>query len=205
MSRAPERYVALGDSFSAGLDDGSPPWPELAVRTLKQRGEEIELHNFASIGATTHEVLDEQLEPALELEPGLVSLVCGANDVLLTSRPDVEACTANLHKLLERLRTELPAATIVTATYPDPGRFVGLRPRTKKRVVEGMAEVNDAIRAAAEANRALVMEFSQHPGVGDRANVGDDNFHPSALGHRRAAAAVLEVLGRDDAERRACA
>jgi lysophospholipase L1-like esterase len=199
------KYAALGDSFSAGLDDGSVPWPELTARGLEARGEPIELHNFAGIGATTADVLEHQLGPALELEPGLVSLVCGANDVLLTSRPDIETCSANLQKLLARIRAELPGATIVTATYPDPGRFAGLRERTRTRVVNGMELVNLAIREAAEAHGALIMEFSQHPGVGDRANVGPDGFHPSALGHRRAAAAVLEALAQDGADRKACA
>ena len=205
MSATAERYVALGDSFSAGTDDASVPWPELTARGLNARGEPVELHNFARIGATTAQVLADQLGPALALRPGLVSLVCGANDVLLTSRPDIDACAANLDALLARIRGALPAATIVTATYPDPGRFAGLRPRTRKRVVDGMVQVNHAIRAAAEANDALVMEFSEHPGVGDRANVGRDGFHPSALGHRRAAAAVLDALVRDRADRRACA
>lgn len=206
MSTNVEHYAALGDSFSAGTDeDDSTPWPELVTRELNGRGDRVELHNFASVGATTGEVLENQLEPALALEPGLVSLVCGANDVLLTSRPDVEGCTANLQTLLERIRSELPEATIVTATYPDPGRFSGLRPRTRKRVIEGMERVNDAIRSAAERHGAIVMEFSEHPGVGDRVNVGPDSFHPSGVGHRRAAAAVLELLAHERARRKACA
>ncbi len=205
MSPARGRYAALGDSFSAGTDDGSVPWPELTARGLDARGEPVELHNFARIGATTADVLEHQLEPALRLEPGIVSLVCGANDVLLTSRPDIEGCSANLEALLGRIRTELPGATIVTATYPDPGRFAGLRPRTRKRVVDGMTQVNLAIRSAAEAHGAVIMEFSQHPGVSDRANVGSDGFHPSGLGHRAAAASVLEALARDRVDGRACA
>ena len=204
MSRAPERYAALGDSFSAGTEDGEP-WPELVARDLNERGEPVELHNLASIGATTKQVLEEQLEPALELKPALVSLVCGANDVLLTSQPDVEATAENLAKLLDRIRSELPEATIITATYPDPGHFAGLRPRTRKRVIEGIDQVNKAIRAAAERSDALVMEFSEHPGVGDRSNVSHDDFHPSAQGHRRAAAAVLEALAENRPERKACA
>ena len=205
MSTATANYAALGDSLSAGLDDGSVPWPELTARGLETRGEPVALHNLAAVGATTADVVEQQLEPALELDLGLVSLVCGANDVLLTSRPDIDACSANLYALLARIRAELPGATIVTATYPDPGRFAGLRPRTRKRVVEGILQVNVAIRSAAEAHRAVIMEFSQHPGVGDRANVGSDGFHPSALGHRRAAGEVLEALARERADGRACA
>jgi lysophospholipase L1-like esterase len=205
VSGAIRTYAALGDSFSAGLDDGSTPWPELTARGLNARGEPTELHNLASVGATTEDVLEQQLEPALELEPDLVSLVCGANDVLLTSRPDIMGCSDNLDKLLARIRAELPEATIVTATYPDPGRFVGLRQRTRTRVVEGMTLVNLAIRSAAEEHGAVIMEFSDHPGADDPDNVGPDGFHPSATGHRHAADAVLEALAQERSDRKACA
>ncbi len=206
MSSEPDRYVAMGDSFSAGLDDGSTPWPELTVRGLEERGETVELHNLARVNATTAEVTEHQLEPALELRPRLVSLVCGGNDVLLSVTPDVDAFEAAFEALLARLRAELPQATLVTATYPDPGKFADLRPRTRKRVVEGIARANDAIRSAAETHGALCLELSEHPGVADRANVGKDGFHPSEAGHRAAADAVLEALAQDSAERKkACA
>ena len=34
-------------------------------------------------------MLEGQVEPALALEPDLISVICGANDVLLSTRPDV--------------------------------------------------------------------------------------------------------------------
>jgi len=71
-------------------------------------------------------------------------------------------------------------------------------------VVEGIARANVAIRSA-ETHGALCLELSEHPGVADRANVGKDGFHPSAVGHRRAAAAVLDALSQDRAEWRAYA
>ncbi len=200
MSSQPDRYVALGDSFSAGMNDGSVPWPELTARGLQARGEPVELHNLARVNATTGEVTEHQLEPALALGPRLVSLVCGANDVLLAVRPDPDAFEAAFEGLLARLRAELPEATLVTATYPDPGKFADLGPRTRKRVVEGVARANDAIRSAAETHDAICLELSEHPGVADRANVGKDGFHPSAVGHQRAAAVVLEALAQDRSE-----
>ena len=200
MSPEPDRYVALGDSFSAGLSDGSVPWPELTACGLQERGEAIELHNLARVNATTAEVSEHQLEPALALRPGLVSLVCGANDVLLAVRPDPDAFEVAFEALLARLRAELPEATLVTATYPDPGKFADLGPRTRDRVVEGIARANVAIRSAAETHDAICLELSEHPGVADRANVGKDGFHPSAVGHQRAAAVVLEALAQDRLE-----
>ncbi|MBA2440778.1 MAG: SGNH/GDSL hydrolase family protein [Thermoleophilaceae bacterium] len=210
MSLAGKAYVALGDSFSAGTGGDYVPWPELTARLLRAQGEAVELHNFAVVGATCAEVVESQLEPALDLEPGLVTVICGANDVLLAVRPDLEAFEACFASLLSSLRGDLPEATLITATYPDPGKFADLGPRTRKRVVEGIARVNDAIRVEAEAHDVLCLALDDHPGVADPANIGKDGFHPSPSGHRRAAAALVEALAhlrRDDkrADEKECA
>jgi lysophospholipase L1-like esterase len=201
------RYAALGDSFSAGTSEDYVPWPELTTRGLRERGEDVELHNFAVVGATCAEVVGDQLEPALELQPGLVTVICGANDVLLSVKPDIEAFEECFATLLERLRGGLPDATLITATYPDPGRFADLGPRTRKRVVEGIDRVNEAIRKEAETHDVLCLAFAEHPGVSDPSNVGKDGFHPSPVGHHRAAKAVLEALAHQEqrAEARECA
>ena len=205
MSPPLERYVALGDSFSAGTSGDHVPWPELTARGLAARGEPVELHNFAVIGATCAEVVADQLDPALELRPGIVSLVCGANDVLLSVRPDTAAFERCFDALLARLHGELPEAMLITATYPDPGKFADLRPRTRKRVVEGMAGVNVAIRTAAERHGAVCLELSEHPGVADPTNVGKDGFHPSKVGHDRAADEVLEAIAHQRGLQKECA
>ena len=101
--------------------------------------------NLASVGATSEEVEQEQLERALELKPDVVTLVCGANDVLVqhagpTQRPTPPASRACSRGCGESCRS----VHIVTATYPDISRFLELRPRTQARVVEGMERFNAA-------------------------------------------------------------
>ena len=209
MSQTVDRYVAIGDSFSAGTDSDRVAWPELTARALRERGDSVELHNFAKVGATCAVVVDEQLERALELKPDVVTVICGANDVLLSVKPDVDAFEECFKGLLERLRSGLPDATLITATYPDPGRFADLGPRTRKRVVDGINQVNEAIRKAAEANGVLCLALSDHPGVADPTNVGKDGFHPSPVGHRRASQVFLQVLDQREtkptAKERECA
>jgi lysophospholipase L1-like esterase len=78
-------YVALGDSFTAGT--GEEPWPDQVARGL---GPGLSYTNLAVFGATSADVEEGQLERALELGPDLVSLICGANDVLESVRPDPE-------------------------------------------------------------------------------------------------------------------
>jgi lysophospholipase L1-like esterase len=182
-------YVAMGDSFTAGLEPGQTRWADELARELGAR-----YVNLASVGATSELVELEQLERALELEPDVVTLVCGANDVLFDTRPDPEAYAARLSRMFTRLRRELPNAQIVTATYPDISRFLKLRPRTRARVVEGMERFNSAIRTVARRHDVVLMESFDHPAATARETYAADGFHPSPEGHRAAAREFLRAL-----------
>ena len=182
-------YVALGDSFTAGVEPGQPRWPDELARQLGGR-----YVNLAEVGATSEHVEQDQLERALELQPDVVTLVCGANDVLFNTRPDPDAYAARLSRMFARLRRELPQVQIVTATYPDISRFLALRPRTRARVEEGMERFNAAVRRAARRHDVALMESFDHPAAKDRDAYADDGFHPSAEGHRQAAREFLRAL-----------
>jgi lysophospholipase L1-like esterase len=182
-------YVALGDSFTAGLEPGKPRWADVLAKELG--GKYV---NLASVGATSEDVESEQLERALELSPDVVTLVCGANDVLFCTRPDPDAYAARLSRMFARLRRELPHAEIVTATYPDISRFLELRPRSRARVVEGMSRFNAAVRRVARRHDVVLMESFDHPATKTRETYAADGFHPSAEGHRQAAREFLRAI-----------
>jgi phosphatidylinositol alpha 1,6-mannosyltransferase len=182
-------YVALGDSFTAGLEPGQPRWADELAKALGGR-----YANLASVGATSEHVESEQLERALQLSPDVVTLVCGANDVLFDTRPDDEAYAARLSRMFARLRRELPDVHIVTATYPDISRFLDLRPRTRARVEEGMSRFNAAVRRVAHRHNVLLMESFDHPAAMARETYAADGFHPSAEGHRQAAREFLRAI-----------
>jgi len=183
-------YVALGDSFSAGIGEpGEVPWPELAARTM---GPETVVHNLAAEGVTSADVAEHQLPRTLALEPDLVSVVCGANDVLLHVRPDLDATAGNMDHILAALCSAAP--TVVCATYPEAGRHLDLRPRTRRRVTDGLERVNEAIRAAAERHGALCLEWEGRDRHADRTHYAEDGLHPSPRGHRRAAEDFTRTL-----------
>ena len=182
-------YVALGDSFTAGLEPGQPRWADELAKALGGR-----YVNLAEVGATSEQVEKEQLERALELSPDVITLVCGANDVLFDTRPDDDAYAARLSRMFARLRRELPHAQIVTATYPDISRFLALRPRTQARVVEGMNRFNAAVRRVARRHDVVLMESFDHPLSKAREIYAEDGFHPSAEGHRQAAREFLRAI-----------
>ena len=184
-------YIAMGDSFTAGLEPGKPRWPDELADAL---GPDVHYENVAEVGATSEQVEREQLPLAIELQPDLVTLVCGANDVLDTTRPDPDAYAARLASIFARLRHGAPDAEILTATYPDLSRFLDLRPRSRARVERGMRLINAACRAIARRYDVDVLEGFDHPLARFRAAFADDGFHPSAEGHRHAAAEFLSSL-----------
>src|ERR1700760_3768328 len=81
-------FVAMGDSFSEGLDDPYPDgtyrgWADLvAARLAVDSGPDFGYANLAIRGKVLHEITDEQLEPTLAMKPDLVSVAAGGNDVL---------------------------------------------------------------------------------------------------------------------------
>jgi lysophospholipase L1-like esterase len=184
-------YVALGDSFTAGLEAGEPRWADEVAHAL---GPSTRYENLAWVGATSADVEQRQLEQALALDPDVVTLVCGANDVLESVRPDPSAYAARLSRMFERLRSEAPRAAVITATYPDISRFLDLRPRTRTRVEQGMRRFNEACRGVAERHGVALLDGFDDPAAGERETYAADGFHPSPEGHRRAAAAFLRAL-----------
>jgi lysophospholipase L1-like esterase len=172
---------------------GERRWPDELAAMLGV----ADYRNLGVPGATSGEVARGQLDECVELEPDVVTLICGANDVLLSVRPDIDAYAATFERMLTRLRRELPAAALLTATTPDLSTFMALRPRSRRRVERGMRALNEATRAVAGRKRVPCLEFAEHPRAGDRENFADDGFHPSPEGNRRAALAFALALDPD--------
>ncbi len=193
-ARTVDRWAALGDSFTAGHDGSGRTWPDELTARLRSAGHPAEYRNLALAGVTSRLVLTEQLDAAITLGPDLVTVVCGANDVVGTVRPDLPAFDANFRAILSRLRTELPGAALVTATYPDVTRFMGLRPRSRRRIARGIRDVNRRVRAATQDAGAAWVELADRPDESERSCFAADGLHASPEGHRRTAGAFADVL-----------
>jgi lysophospholipase L1-like esterase len=196
--RAVACFVALGDSFTAGKGCApGEPWADRVADALRAREPKLTYRNLAVDGATSDAVLAQQVGPALQLEPDLVTVICGANDVLRRVRPDVDGYGERLAEILDRLRSALPGAAILTATSPEGMRFMELGPRTRARVTDGIGRVNEATRAISVRRGIPCFDVVDHPGLADRANFSADGLHPSPVGHERAAWELARVL-RDE-------
>jgi lysophospholipase L1-like esterase len=188
-------YVSVGDSFSAGADgDGFPPWPRLVEAELRAGQPDLRYTNLAWSGATSDEVLEQQLSPAVELEPDLVTVTCGVNDVLLHTRPDRPRLERNLRLLACTLSSLLPEATVVMLAYADFTPYTPFRPRSLERIRSGMRFLNEAIARAARAGGCLLVDPNESPLARSADSYGSDGIHASELGHVRTAAAVSAAL-----------
>jgi lysophospholipase L1-like esterase len=194
--RLVHRYVALGDSFTAGAPggEGEGRWPDELAAALRAVNPELDYLNLGEAGATSAEVASAQLARCLEQKPDLVTVVCGANDVLLSVRPDIDAHSAALDHMFSSIREQLPDAALMTATTPQLANHLPLRPRSRERVMQGVLALNDATRAVALRHEVVCLEFADHPGTKERDNFTADGFHPSRAGIRRAAVASVAAL-----------
>ncbi|MFC6878456.1 MULTISPECIES: SGNH/GDSL hydrolase family protein [Actinomadura] len=186
------RYAAIGDSFSEGIGDPYPDgrwrgWADRAAAELASRADGFAYANLAIRGRLLGEILDEQLPAALALEPDLVSVSGGGND-LLRPGTDVDVLAARMDAAVAELRAA--GADVVLFTGVDPVGSSVIR-RTRGRV----AVYNEHLRAIAARRGARVVDQWSMDVLRDWRMWGVDRLHMSPEGHRRVALALLETLG----------
>ena len=185
-------FAALGDSFTAGTGCGpGRSWADRIAAALG--GDEVTYRNLAVHGATSTEVR-RQVGPALQMEPDLISVICGVNDLLFATRLDVLAYSRNLDGALRAAQGSLAGVRIFTATAPESWDFLGVGPRTRARIERDAVRLNQATRSIAAAHDIPLLEVAGDPGLSDPENFNLDGLHPSPVGHARAAREVAALL-----------
>jgi len=187
------RYVALGDSFTEGLGDPEPRspgglrgWADRVAEELSAGHEDFAYANLAVSGKLLHQILEEQLGPALALKPDLITLNAGGND-LLFHRSDPDKLALELDQGVERLAST--GASIVLFTGPDWGATPVLG-RTRGKV----AIFNENIRVVAARHDALIADLWALRQLTDPRMWDPDRLHFSPLGQHTIAIMVLDTL-----------
>jgi lysophospholipase L1-like esterase len=196
-------YVALGDSFSAGT--GAVPglaWPDHLAAHLRASNRQLLYRNLAVEGARSKQVM-AQVPAALQLEPDLITVVCGANDVLFSLRADVLSYARNLAAIFRSLERASTGVTILTATTPERWGHPELSPRLAERLQRGVQKINRATRELAAAYGITCVEIADHPGLAEAENFAADGLHPSEAGHALAALEFIGALDRTSEKSRA--
>lgn len=176
------RYVALGDSFTFG--DGvrqTDRWPNQLVRLLRPALDVDLTANLAGRSTKSAAVITDQLPSLLALDPQLVSLQVGVNDVvLLTSTP--QEYRDNIGVILDTVLTIVPADRVFVVTTPD----YTLTPFGPEQDDDGgdsarIREINVILGEVAAARGIAVVDISP---IADRVPVdptlvATDQLHPS--------------------------
>jgi len=188
-----ERYVAIGDSTTEGLDDpdgagGFRGWANrLAERIAAAQGSLL-YANLAVRGKTARQIRDEQLAAAAAMRPDLATVVAGMNDLLALDF-DARRIAADVGEMQRVLVGG--GAQVVTFSLPDVSPRMPIRgaltARTKA-LDEAVCEVS--LRTGARLVDLTVYPVSEDPRIWSR-----DRLHLNPDGHARTADALASHLG----------
>ena len=189
-----ERYVAIGDSSTEGLDDpdgrgGYHGWANrLAAQVAAAQPSPLLYANLAIRGRSTRRILDEQLKPALALRPDLVTLFTGTNDVVKRTF-DVDEVQRDVELMQRKLIEQ--GAKVIGFTLPDMSIVMPMARPIAGRV----RALNDALRAASSSTGAILVDFAKHSVGSDPRLWSTDRLHANSTGHERIAAGLAWGLG----------
>lgn len=193
---APLNFVVMGDSTSAGIGSGGAAnaYPTLLARRLAaDTGRRVKLTVLGVSGARTADVLDDQVPKLAALDPDLVFIGIGANDV--THLTPLDEIKEDMRAILEAVADT--GADVAVAGAPDMRVYAWHQPLRYLTYLRGL-QVADAIEAVAHERDVAVVELAEETGhfFADEpvAHFSEDEFHPSALGYQRWADAIYPVL-----------
>jgi lysophospholipase L1-like esterase len=191
-------YVAIGDSLSEGMGDrfflshrvGSG-WTDRLAHLLAtdaaEVGESFEYANIAIRGCKLEDIMDGQLNHALELRPDLVTIFAGSNNFFCNSETVVRL-ERTFRSGLRRLKAAGVHVVVANTINPCHLKFFGpVRPNAERmsRMIERVAgELGFPVIDVYGMSELEHLEFWYR-----------DMVHFSEIGHTQIANAAAELLG----------
>ncbi|BCB80565.1 SGNH/GDSL hydrolase family protein [Phytohabitans flavus] len=189
-------FVAVGDSFTEGMDDPYPVggvyrgWADLvATRLAVEVGPDFRYANLAIRGRLFPGVVSEQVPVALAMRPELISFAAGGNDVLRRNFDPV-ALIERFDEVVSDLRES--GADVILFRFAG----AGIAKLPGQRIVAPRVDLlNQAVVDTAERRGAKLIDLNADEEFRNPLLWSIDRLHLSPLGHRRVAAHVLNALG----------
>ena len=187
------RYVALGDSFTEGIGDPEPRsvgghrgWADRVAEVLSAQTDDFAYANLAIRGRLLQQILDEQIEPALELSPTL-------------SRSPREATTSSVR---ERTRTtsphgSRPASPGCVATARQSSCSTDRTSAARRCSGASVARSRSTTRTCGRSRQrhdAIMADMWSLRELSDPRMWDADRLHFSPTGHHTIARMVLDAL-----------
>ena len=188
--------MALGDSFTEGLDDLHEDgvyrgWADLVAEELARRRPDFAYANLAVRGRLLPQIIAEQVPRALAMQPDLVSLVGGVNDMLRPSF-DPAALNRRLDRAVGQLRESGSDVLLVVGVNPT-GRSTALT-----RLMPRLLALNEIVAEVSRRWECYPVDLFGAQVFADPRLWAADRLHLSAAGHERVAGAFMQTLGLGD-------
>ncbi|MDR4533664.1 SGNH/GDSL hydrolase family protein [Glutamicibacter sp. PS] len=190
-------YVAIGDSFTEGVGDwnkqlpnGVRGWADRVAEQLAKNSPGWQYANLAVRSKRMRHIIADQLEPAVAMNPTLITLYAGGNDIMDLGT-SMEKLMADYRWMAKRLAAT--GARLVLFTGYNVKVSLLLEPLKKRN-----AYFNEQVRAIAKETGALLLDYETFTEYEDRRMWGDDRLHMSKAGHKYLAHRVLKLLGIKD-------
>ncbi len=183
MKTGPIVYVALGDSTGAGVGARNGGYVARLFQRLAERRPGSKLNNLCISGSDTEDVLRAQLEKGVAMNPDLVTLGIGINDI--GHRMTLDQFSKNYDQILSTLKEKTHAEIVVT-NIPDistapviPG---AMRGQYQQQIIQFSKRLEEiAARHGVtvfDVYTITTKELPSHPEY-----FSADGFHPSDQGY----------------------
>jgi lysophospholipase L1-like esterase len=193
---SPATLYALGDSTGAGVGAREGSYVDRLLRRIAESGRAFRLQNLSGSGATTADVLRDQVGKIRPGARGLVLIGIGANDLTGGLPPEVFARQFATLVASVRAKTDAP---IVVSNVPDVSLAKAIEPASRPQIAARVDAYNGAIAKLARERGLVVFDLCAlsratlpaHPEY-----LSFDGYHPSDSGYEAWAAALWEVVRR---------
>ena len=189
QAQRPLTYVAIGASDAVGVGARDPETEGWVARFGARLGSNVRVVNLGVSGSTLAQALDEQVGPALDARPDVITVWLAVND--LNARVPLEHYAAELDTLLAQL--DGTHARVLVGNVPDLGRLAAYRGIDPAPLQAEVDRWNQAIAETTARHGATLVdlyshwqEVAEHPEY-----LSADGFHPSSEGYQ----ALAEVFG----------
>lgn len=179
-------YVLLGDSLldGVGVIDPGNTLPAIFASNLQNQGKSGKVIKLAQAGATTKDVINNQLQETIELYPDNILVLIGTNDIHNTI-PSWEF-KKQYQNLIETLSSKT-RAQITLVNIPYIGSDQILLPPWNRILDWRMQQFNQIIKEIAQKNQVSLIDLytptrQQFEKSSDLYSV--DQFHPSDKGYK---------------------
>jgi lysophospholipase L1-like esterase len=183
MITGPIVYVALGDSTGAGIGARDGGYVVRLFKNIEERRPGSKLNNLCVSGATTADVVRAQLDQAVAMNPDLVTVGIGINDI--GHGLTLEQFSRNYEQILSMLK-EKTSARIVVTNVPDISSAPAIPGPGRNEYQRKIVQFSRRLEEIAARHGVTVFdiftittqELASHPEYFSR-----DGFHPSDAGY----------------------